>query len=107
MLFAGVVGGSAALVLLQQHNMRQERKELEKVAPKVRNAQWAANNLHLHTGIYNDVSQVIDLINQPGEIVAEEPDTDLQGVPFRWLHTRIGGTYRCYDTKLPKVFAPK
>lgn len=107
MLFAGVLGGSAALILLEQHNMRQRKAELDKLAPNVKNAQWATNNLHLHTGVYNEVSQVIDLIGQPGELVAEEADTDLQGVPFRWLHTRLGGTYRCYDTKLPKVFVPK
>jgi len=107
MLLVGFVGATTGLVLLQQHNMRQQYREMEKRAPAVQQAAKAASNLQMHTGIYGDISQVIHLLQEPGMIVYEEPDTDLSGMPFRWLHLKTGGIYRCYDTKNPKVFVPK
>lgn len=107
MLLVGFVGASTGLVLLQQYNMRHQYREMEKRAPAVKQAAKVASNLHMHTGIYGDISQVTELLQDPGMIVHEELDTDLSGMPFRWLHLKTGGIYRCYDTKNPRVFVSK
>lgn len=107
MLLASFVTGTAGLVLLQQYNMREKEREMAKRAPAVKHAEMAANNLRMHTGIYGDISQITNILVEPGWVVYEEPDTDLSGMPFRWLHLKTGGVYRCYDTKNPRVFVAK
>lgn len=60
-------------------------------------ADGAAQRPYMSTGTYGDISQLSNLVHEPGFVVGERFDTDLTGAPRRWLIMRNGGVYSTYD----------
>jgi len=49
------------------------------------------------------MADISSVIGQPGVVVGEKFDTDLTGVPCRWLELANGCVYKTYDLHTPFV----
>lgn len=102
-LVAGTILAAAGLSLMSSYQQRQEEIALAKSHAQKQQveADRVANKMHKHTGFYGSTEELTMLLAQPDVmyITRITEDTDLSGVPCRWLHLSNGGAYRTYDTQ--------
>lgn len=102
-LVVGVIAASAGLSALSSYQNRQAEIALAKANAQKQQAEEADKTAQLmtkHTGFYGSTEELTVLLSQPDVtyIVRVTEDTDLSGVPCRWLHLSNGCCYRTYDT---------
>lgn len=83
---------------LEQFRKHKQQKKADPWKPGV------AQRTELSTGTYGDISEIANTLHKRGFIVGERFDTDLTGVPCRWLIAQNGGVYKTYDTTTQFVF---
>lgn len=103
MLVAAVLGVTGVSMLMNRQKeielrSRRDQMEQEEAERRQNDARFTR-----HTGIYGDVSEITEILQQPGAVVRTTPGVDLAGSPFVWLHLQNGAIYRSYDTKNAKV----
>jgi catabolite regulation protein CreA len=88
----GALAGAAALAMTSPQPVAVVSESTQTVAQR-----------YGSSGVYGDISEIGDIIHQPGMIVAVIDDVDLSGVPCRWVKLRNGGIYRTYNMQGPIV----
>lgn len=51
----------------------------------------------MSTGTYGDISEIGDIVHEPGVVIGEKIGQDLTGMPKRWLVLQNGAVYQTYD----------
>lgn len=89
-LLSGVATGALWYLAQDEHRRAVEADQLRK---------HQITKRQMSTGTYGSMADISNVANKQGVFVAEEWDTDLQGVPCRWLYMQNGAAYRTYDLK--------
>jgi hypothetical protein len=65
--------------------------------PKEKEIKPTVAESYQHSGTYGDFTNLSTSLKSPGFFVDEKFDTDLLGVPCRWMIAKNGGVYKTYD----------